>query len=164
MKVLFKRIFAFVLVFIVLDMTWMLCSDLWLFPNDIIGVYFEAPAPNNYKIIVFEPDHGIIADRNDLFVLEGIDSLKIIGNSIVGKRGAEYFSYDTENQEFVQFDSRDSLSCHFGIDSLSLQSPIDMYWEHRKPVDRMVSILISIIALAVSLLIKRKKGDSARLS
>ncbi|MBR5664928.1 MAG: hypothetical protein IKX13_04185, partial [Bacteroidales bacterium] len=48
------RIAAAIGFFFPLEIIAILITNLFIFPNDIIGTYFEVPAPNNYKIAMFD--------------------------------------------------------------------------------------------------------------
>jgi hypothetical protein len=62
---------------------WLFLSDLTLFPNDIIGTYYEVPVPNKLKVIsINSPDYGYIVDEDDEKIVNRVDSLQVVGDHV----------------------------------------------------------------------------------
>ena len=157
MMVFFKRIGVFLLVFIVLDITWTLCSSLWLFPNDIIGVGIETPLPNNHTVMLINQyDYGDIVNNENMTIISSVDSLQIVEDFVIGRNTKSYFSLNTLTDEVSLYDSIPQLKASLDCDFQLLTTPYDYYWAHRKPFDIAADIIMVILSLLLALFLTRK--------
>ena len=80
MKRAFFVALLFVIIYALLWVAWLFVSDLYLFPNDIIGTHYEVPLPNHNRLVSVVVDYGeIVDDADDVFVRR-VDSLQVVGD------------------------------------------------------------------------------------
>ena len=108
---------------------WLFLSDLTLFPNDIIGTYYEVPVPN---------------------------SLQVVGDHVFGRDSSVFFSLNTLTRAVTYYESKDQMKESEGVDLGSLNTPIEYYEINRKPYDIGAMIVIVLLSLASSLFFTRK--------
>lgn len=164
MKRAFFVALLFVIIYALLWVAWLFVSDLYLFPNDIIGTHYEVPLPNHNRLVSVVVDYGeIVDDADDVFVRR-VDSLQVVGDFVVGRDAAIFFSFNTISKEVVHFDSISQLIESQGLAIDSMFSPSEFYGNHRKPFDTLAGIVIAVISLGLSLLFTRrgKKTNSTQ--
>ena len=164
MKRAFFVALLFVIIYALLWVAWLFVSDLYLFPNDIIGTHYEVPLPNHNRLVSVVVDYGeIVDDADDVFVRR-VDSLQVVGDFVVGRDAAVFFSFNTISKEVVHFDSISQLIESQGLAIDSMFSPSEFYGNHRKPFDTLAGIVIAVISLGLSLLFTRrgKKTNSTQ--
>ena len=154
----------FIVVFVPLWIGWCTYSDLKLFPNDIIGVGYEAPLPNNYKVQVISiPDYGSISNEADRELIQHVDSLAVIGNIVIGKETSSFFLLNTCTHRLKYYSTLRQLKEAEGIESFSMATPIDYYWINRRPIDVKVELSITIVsalfAFLFTCLYRRKRPN-----
>ena len=136
---------------------WLFLSDLTLFPNDIIGTYYEVPVPNRLKVIVINsPDYGYIVNENDEKIVNRVDSLQVVGDHVFGRDSSVFFSLNTLTRAVTYYESKDQMKESEGVDLGSLNTPIEYYEINRKPYDIGAMIVIVLLSLASSLFFTRK--------
>ena len=148
---------CFVTISAILWIGWQFLSNLILFPNDIIGTYYEVPIPNDLKVVVINtPDNGSIADEDNEKIVNRVDSLQVVGDYVIGRDSSVFFFLNTITQSVSYFDSKDDLKEEEDIDFDSLYAPTVYYERHRKPYDVLAIIVIVLTSLASSILISKK--------
>ena len=155
MKRAFFVALLFVIIYALLWVAWLFVSDLYLFPNDIIGTHYEVPLPNHNRLVSVVVDYGeIVDDADDVFVRR-VDSLQVVGDFVVGRDAAIFFSFNDSISQLIE-------SQGLAIDSMF--SPSEFYGNHRKPFDTLAGIVIAVISLGLSLLFTRrgKKTNSTQ--
>ena len=136
---------------------WLFLSDLTLFPNDIIGTYYEVPVPNKLKVIVINsPDYGYIVNEDDEKIVNRVDSLQVVGDHVFGRDSSVFFSLNTLTRAVTYYESKDQMKESEGVDLGSLNTPIEYYEINRKPYDIGAMIVIVLLSLASSLFFTRK--------
>ena len=136
---------------------WLFLSDLTLFPNDIIGTYYEVPVPNRLKVIVINsPDYGYIVNEDDEKIVNRVDSLQVVGDHVFGRDSSVFFSLNTLTRAVTYYESKDQMKESEGVDLGSLNTPIEYYEINRKPYDIGAMIVIVLLSLASSLFFTRK--------
>ena len=148
------------LIFAVLWFNWNVCANLWIFPNDIIGTYYETPLPNHNRLTVEVLGHGRIADRDDETVVDGIRELQVVGDYVVGRDSTQYFSLNTLTQEVCYFASENQMTDSLGIDLRPLSESIEFYWQHREPYDILANIVIAMFSLGLAVYITRQRKSN----
>ena len=148
------------LIFAVLWFNWNVCANLWLFPNDIIGTYYETPLPNHNRLTVEVLGHGRIADGDDETVVDGIRELQVVGDYVVGRDSTQYFSLNTLTQEVYYFASENQMTESLGIDLRPLTEPREFYWQHRKPYDILANFVIALFSLGLAVYITRQRKSN----
>lgn len=149
------RIAAAIGVFSLLYIIAILITNIFIFPNDIIGTYFEVPAPNNYKIAMF--DTAYIEGNDGSLALGGVDSLQVVKEYVIGKKyGAGYFRLDTRTGQCEEYASREDLKQVCGSDRIKLRTLYDYYWWHRLPADVLIGISLLLISWFVGGLFCRR--------
>ena len=157
MKRLFLAILCFLPISAILWVVWLLLSSLTLFPNDIIGTYYEVPVPNRHKAVVINsPDYGYIVNEDDEKIVNRVDSLQVVGDYVFGRDSSVFFSLNTLTKAVTYYESKDQLKESEGIDLDSLNTPIGYYERNRKPYDIGAMIVIVLLSLASSLFFTRK--------
>ncbi len=167
MKRIVYTVALFISFFLFLDINWIFWSDVLIFPNDIIGTGYEAPLPNHHKIIVVLDIHYGELENADgsKRILEGVDSLQVIGDRVVGHDTTGLFSLNTLTDDLLFYQSREELIKDNSIDSLAFLSPIGYYWEHRKVCDQIVLGVIIIIAFVCAYYLAKRinqRGNSSK--
>ena len=148
------------LIFAVLWFNWNFCANLWIFPNGIIGTYYETPLPNRNRFAVDVLGHGRIADKDDETVVGGIRELQVVGDYVVGRDSTRYFSLNTPTREVCYYVSESQMKDSLGIDIRPLTEPREFYWQHRKPYDILADIVIALFSLGLAVYITRQRKSN----
>ena len=157
MKRLFLAVLCFLPISAILWVAWLLLSNLTLFPNDIIGTYYEVPVPNKLKVVVINStDYGYIVNDNDEKIIKRVDSLQVVGDYVFGRDSSEFFSLNTLTNAITYYESEDQLKESEGVDLGSLYTPTEYYEMNRKPYDVGAMIVIVLLSLAFSIFFTRK--------
>ena len=156
-----KRLLFAALCFIPLSaivwLGWLILSDLLLFPNNIIGIYYEVPVPNKLKVIVINsPDYEYIENEDNETIVHNVDSLLVVGDYVFGRDSSLFFSLNTLTEAVTYYESKDQMKESEGVDLDSLKTPGEYYDMNRKPYDIGAMIVIFLLSLASSLYFTRK--------
>ena len=151
------RLLIAVCVFFPLYIIAILITNLFIFPNDIIGTYYEVPAPNNYKLAMMSLENAYIEDSEGSVVFDEMDSLQVVKEYVIGKKhGAGYFRLDTRTGQCEEYASREDLKQVCGSCRIKLRTLYDYYWWHRLPADVLIDISLLLISWFVGGLFCRR--------
>jgi len=107
--------------------------DRKVFPLDWIGTYYEVPVANGYRLVAISTDYGTIIDPAGATVVDHIDSVQVIGDTVIGEVASQYFLFQPNTGAVTQYDTLAQLrqGCNLEpgafrtVRSLLATSPVD---------------------------------------
>ena len=116
------------------------------------GDSWKAPLPNGYQLVSIDmPENGSIYKDAD-YHTEGVDvvqQIEVIGDSVIGLSGKQYFLLDTKVGKVAYFPSVLELQKRVGKSKIALVSNDDYYWAVREKAYIIGGIICLLFTLSV---------------
>jgi hypothetical protein len=119
------------------------------------GDSWKTPLPNGYQLISVDvPDNGSIYKDDDHHAesIDGVQQIKVIGDSVIGLSGNKYFLLDTKIHKVTYYPSALKLQNRVGKTNISLTSNDDYYWAVREKayiIGGIICLLFTLFVLFV---------------
>ena len=116
------------------------------------GDSWKAPLPNGYQLISVDmPDNGSIYKDDDHHAesIDGVQQIKVIGDSVIGLSGIKYFLLDTKIHKVTYYPSALELQNRVGKTNISLISNDDYYWAVREKAYIIGGIICLLFTLFI---------------
>lgn len=119
------------------------------------GDSWKAPLPNGYQLISVDvPDNGSIYKDDDHHAesIDGVQQIKVIGDSVIGLSGNKYFLLDTKIHKVTYYPSVFELQKSVRKSNIALISNDDYFWAVREKayiIGGIICLLFTLFVLFV---------------
>lgn len=119
------------------------------------GDSWKAPLPNGYQLESIDmPENGSIYKDDDFLVkgIDGVQQIEVIGDSVIGLAGNQYFLLDTKDGKVAYYPSVLELQKKVGKPKIALISNDDYYWAVREKayiIGGIICLLFTLFVLFV---------------
>jgi hypothetical protein len=116
------------------------------------GDSWKAPLPNGYQLISVDMlDNGSIYKDDDHHTesIDGVQQIKVIGDSVIGLSGNKYFLFDTKIHKVTYYPSVFELQKRVGKPNIALISNDDYFWSVREKAYIIGAIICLLFTLSV---------------
>ena len=119
------------------------------------GDSWKAPLPNGYQLISVDvPDNGSIYKDDDHHAesIDGVQQIKVIGDSVIGLSGNKYFLLDTKIHKVTYYPSVFELQKSVRKSNIALISNDDYFWAVREKayiIGGIIRLLFTLFVLFV---------------
>lgn len=116
------------------------------------GDSWKAPLPNGYQLISVDvPDNGSIYKDDDHHAesIDGVQQIKVIGDSVIGLSSNKYFLLDTKIHKVTYYPSVFELQKSVRKSNIALISNDDYFWSVREKAYIIGGIICLLFTLSV---------------
>ena len=119
------------------------------------GDSWKAPLPNGYQLISVDvPDNGSIYKDDDHHAesIDGVQQIKVIGDSVIGLSSNKYFLLDTKIHKVTYYPSVFELQKSVRKSNIALISNDDYFWAVREKayiIGGIICLLFTLFVLFV---------------